>query len=135
MSQKSKDKTILIETISRMIKVSLDNRAKEGLFVDFIHQTNLDSLANKASVIDAFFAFSKQEQAREAKALIQDENLNPEAAERYIATSLKRHQASDNGTELNEILPKMSLLNPQYLTKKRSIFEKISAFLDKFKAG
>lgn len=38
-----------------------------------------------------------------------------------------------NGTELNEILPKMSPLNPKYLTKKQSAFQKISAFVDKFK--
>ena len=33
---------------------------------------------------------------------------------------------------LNEALPKMSPLNPQYLTKKQSIFQKIVAFVEKF---
>jgi type I restriction enzyme R subunit len=41
--------------------------------------------------------------------------------------------ASENGTALNSILPKMRPLNPQYLTKKQSVFEKISSFADKFK--
>lgn len=36
-------------------------------------------------------------------------------------------------TELNTILPKMSPLNPQYLTKKQTVFQKISAFIHKFK--
>ena len=63
----------------------------------------------------------------------EDEKLNEDAARRYIATSLKREFASDNGTELNAILPKMSPLNPQYLTKKQSIFQKIAAFVEKFK--
>ncbi len=61
------------------------------------------------------------------------EHLNTEAAKRYISTSLKREFASDNGTELNTILPKMSPLNPQYLTKKQSVFQKIAAFVEKFK--
>ncbi len=65
--------------------------------------------------------------------MIDDEKLNEDAARRYIATSLKREFASDNGTELNAILPKMSPLNPQYLTKKQSIFQKIAAFVEKFK--
>ena len=56
-----------------------------------------------------------------------------EAAKRYIETSLKREFASDNGTDLNNILPKMSPLNPNYLTKKQSVFQKIVAFIDKFK--
>ncbi|MNC62163.1 Type I restriction enzyme [compost metagenome] len=65
--------------------------------------------------------------------MINTEQLNEEAAKRYILNSLKREYASENGTELNEILPKISPLNPQYLTKKQSVFQKISAFVDKFK--
>jgi type I restriction enzyme R subunit len=84
-------------------------------------------------VIDAFFTFAKAEQQHEAQELISDESLNGEAARRYIANSLKREFASDNGTELNAILPKMSPLNPQYLSKKQSVFQKIAAFVAKFK--
>jgi type I restriction enzyme R subunit len=47
--------------------------------------------------------------------------------------SLKREFASENGTELNAILPKMSPLNPQYLTKKQNVFQKISFLVEKFK--
>ena len=65
--------------------------------------------------------------------MISAEHLNAVAARRYIATSLKREFASDNGTELNSVLPKMSPLNPQYLTKKQIVFQKISAFVEKFK--
>ena len=84
-------------------------------------------------MIDAFFAFAQAEQKREAEELIATEELNNEATKRYITTSLKREYASDNGTELNSILPKMSPLNPQYLSKKQSVFEKIAAFVEKFK--
>ena len=101
--------------------------------MDFINQTDLDQIGDKVSVIEAFFAFAQAEQQREAQELINDEKLNTEAAKRYITTSLKREFASDNGTELNAILPKMSPLNPQYLTKKQSVFQKIAAFIEKFK--
>ncbi len=87
----------------------------------------------KAGVIDAFFSFAQAEQQREAQELINTENLNVEAAKRYIITSLKREFASDNGTELNAVLPKMSPLNPQFLTKKQTVFQKIAAFVEKFK--
>ena len=73
------------------------------------------------------------EQQREAQALIHSESLNEDAAKRYIASSLKREYASENGTELNAILPKMSPLNPQYLSKKQSVFQKIAGFVEKFK--
>lgn len=132
-NKKIKDKASLVEDVRRVIRASLGNRAKESLLVDFINQTDLDRIGDKASVIDAFFTFAQAEQQREAQELISDESLNAEAARRYITTSLKREFASENGTELNAVLPKMSPLNPQYLTKKQSVFQKIAAFVEKFK--
>lgn len=132
-NKKIKDKAALVEEIRRIIRASIGNRAKESLVVDFINQTDLDNIPDKASIIDAFFQFAQGVQLHEAKELIADENLNEAAAKRYIAASLKREYASENGTELNDILPKMSPLNPQYLTKKQTVFEKISAFVEKFK--
>lgn len=131
--KKNQDKEVLIDEIRRTVRSSLGNRAKESLIVDFINQTNLDDIPDKASLIDAFFLFAQKEQQKEAETLIQEENLNVDAAKRYISTSLKREYASENGTALNEVLPKMSPLNPQYLTKKQTIFQKIAAFVEKFK--
>jgi type I restriction enzyme R subunit len=132
-NKKTKSKADLVDEVRRVIRASLGNRAKESLLVDFINQTDLDKIGDKASVIDAFFTFAQAQQQREAEALIRAESLNEEAAKRYIISSLKREYASENGTELNAILPKMSPLNPQYLTKKQSVFQKISAFVEKFK--
>ena len=103
------------------------------MIVDFINETDLDKINDKASIIDAFFAYAQVKQKIEVSELIESENLNEAEAKRYIATSLKREFASENGTELNALLPKMSPLNPQYLTKKQSVFQKISAFVEKFK--
>lgn len=130
---KIKDKNTLIEDIRRVIRSSVGNRAKESLVVDFINETNLDDIKEKANIIDSFFAYAQAKQLEEAAELIEDENLNEEAAKRYILTSLKREYANENGTELNEILPKMSPLNPQFRTKKQNVFQKISAFVEKFK--
>ncbi len=132
-NRQNKGKGEMTEEVKRLIRSSLGNRAKEGLVVDFIQQTNLDDLPDKASIIDAFFTFAQREQQREAAALIKEENLNEEAAKRYIRTSLKREYATENGTELNETLPKLSPLNPQYKTKKQTVFQKIVAFIEKFK--
>jgi type I restriction enzyme R subunit len=132
-NQKVKDKGALIEDVRRVIRASLGNRAKESLVVDFINQADLDQFREKTSVIEAFFAYAQAEQKREAETLIQAESLNAEAAKRYLITSLKREYASDNGTELNGILPQMSPLNPKYLTMKQSVFQRIAAFVEKFK--
>ncbi|MHA3116429.1 type I restriction endonuclease subunit R [Acinetobacter sp. ANC 4635] len=132
-NKKVKDKATLVEDMRRVIRASLGNRAKESLIVDFINHTDLDEIEDKASVIDAFFIFAQAEQQREVQELISSENLNEDAAKRYILNSLKKEFASENGTELNAILPKMSPLNPQYLTKKQSVFQKIAMLVEKFK--
>jgi type I restriction enzyme R subunit len=132
-NKKTKNKAGLVEEVRRLIRASVGNRAKESLVVDFINQADLDEIPDKASVIEAFFGYARAEQQREAAELIAEENLNQEAAKRYITASLKREYASENGTELNSILPKMSPLNPAYLSKKQTVFQRIAAFIEKFK--
>lgn len=132
-NKKLLNKETLVEDVRRLIRSSVGNRAKESLVVDFINQTDLDKIKDKASIIDAFFSFAQAEQKREAEELIHTEELNQEAAKRYLLASLKKEYANENGTELNEVLPKMSPLNPKYLTKKQTVFQKITAFVEKFK--
>ncbi|OCG54030.1 DEAD/DEAH box helicase [Gilliamella sp. Choc6-1] len=132
-NKQEKTKQNIVENAQQLIRSSLENRAKEELVVEFIKQTDLDAIPDKASIIDAFFLYAQQELQVELNFLIEEENLNEAATKRYIASSLKRAYATENGTELNEILPKMSPLNPQYLIKKSRVFEKIAALVEKFK--
>ena len=132
-NKKMKNKAELIDEIRTTIRASLGNRAKESLIVDFINQTDLDSIVDKAGIIESFFQFAQKEQQQEADELMSSEGLNIDAAKRYINVSLKRGYASEQGTDLNDALPKMSPLNPQYLTIKQRIFQKIAAFVEKFK--
>lgn len=132
-NKNTKTKAELVEEVRRLIRASIGNRAKESLVVDYINETNLDDISDKPAILDSFYAYAQEKQKEEVIELISEETLNEDAAKRYIANSLKREYATDNGTELNSILPKMSPLNPQYLTKKQSVFQKISALVEKFK--
>jgi type I restriction enzyme R subunit len=128
----TKDKSDLIEEARRVIRASLGNRAKEGLMVDFISGTDLDEIDSKEGVIEAFFEFAQKEQRQEFEKLVESEGLNLEATRRYVTNSIKREFASENGNGLNDTLPKMSPLNPAYLTKKDSVFRKVTTFVEKF---
>lgn len=132
-NKKVSDKDELVTEITRTIRASLGNRAKEDLIVAFIHDSDLNSFDDKSDIIEQFFIFAQGEQKREADELIQIEGLNEQSAKRYIQASLKHEYASENGNDLNEALPKMSPLNPQYRTKKQTVFQKISRFVEKFK--
>ena len=132
-NQKSEDKDALIEEIRRIIRASVGNRAKESLIVDFINETDLDTIKDKTDIIESFFKYAQYRQKKEAEELIAEESLKEEEAKRYITVSLKREYVSDNGTDFNNILPKMSPLNPMYLTKKHKVLQLLSAFVEKFK--
>ena len=116
-TRKNKDKATIIEEGRRLIRSSVGSRAKESLIVDFINHMD----------------FAQKEQAREAEELIASEKLREDAAKRYLATSLKHEFANENGTDLSDALPRMSPLNPQYSSKKKTVLDKISAFVEKFK--
>lgn len=132
-NKKIKNKSALVEEIRRVIRASISNRAKETLVVDFINQTDLDKVKDKPSMLQAFYEYAQAKLKEEAAELIAEESLHEEAAKRYLLNSLNRGYASENGTELNGVLPKMSPLNPKYLTLKQSIFERVSRFVEKFK--
>ncbi|MBL6734979.1 MAG: type I restriction endonuclease subunit R, partial [Shewanellaceae bacterium] len=132
-NKKNPSKEGLIDEVRRHVRASLGNRAKESLVVDFIQRTDLDAMADKANIIDEFFKFAQQEQQQEVEQLIQAENLNPEPLKRYLEISLKNEYASENGTALNEALPKLSPLNPKFRTLKQIIFQKITELVEKYK--
>lgn len=132
-NQKGSDKDRLIEEITRTIRASLGQRAKESLIVDFINVSDLDSFSEKSDILEQFYTFARQKQKEAVANLIETEGLNVESASRYIQMSLKREYASENGNALNEALPKMSPLNPQYRTKKQTVFEKIVDLVEIFK--
>lgn len=132
-NRSSDSKDDLIEEARRIIRASLSNRAKESLIVDFINGTDLDEMGGKSEIMEAFYEFAQREQRREFDNFVEAENLNPEAARRYVANSVRREFASENGNDLNDILPKMSPLNPSYLTKKATVFQQVSDFVAKFK--
>lgn len=132
-NKKKRDKASLIEEIRRVIRASVGNRAKESLVVDYINETDLNTIEDKVNIIASFYEYAQNRQKEEASNLIKEENLNEEEAKRYLTASLKREYATENGLDFKNILPKMSPLNPQYLTKKQSVFQKIVAFVEMFK--
>ena len=131
--KRMQDKEALIDEIRRIIRANIDQRAKEGLIVDFIHQLDLETIETKADLMEAFYTYAREVQQREVNALITEEHLHEEGARRYIQISLEQEFASENGTDLKEILPKMSSINKQYTPMKLRVLEKIKSLVEKFR--
>lgn len=132
-NKKLKNKEALIEEITRVIHSNDDHRAKEELIIDFIKDVDLDTIGNKANIIDSFYTYAQEKQKEEAEKLIEEEKLNTEFAKKYLKNSLKREFASENGTEFKDILPKKNLLDPMYAKTWNKVFQRIKSFIDKFK--
>ena len=127
------DKEMLIAEIRRIIRSSIEHRAKEELMVSFIQQLDLKGLTDQATLLADFYHYAQECQRREVVALIAEEDLQEEAAKRYIQHSLSRGYASENGTDLHETLPTMWILDPNYLPKKKRVLERIRIFVDRYK--
>ena len=132
-NMRHKNKEELIAEVTRLVRGDVSNRAKEGLIVDFIRQADLDTIPDRPSLFDAFYSYAKAKQVEEANAIIAEYNLNEEAAKRYMGISLRQEYASDIGTALNELLPRMSPLNPKFLTLKQTVHQRISEFVETYK--
>lgn len=130
---KDKDEEQLIKEVNRILSSSSEHRTKDKLMEGFIRQLNPDSRTDLPVLLDDFLLYVQKCQHEEVTALIAEEDLQEEAAKRYIRKSLIRGHASENGTDLHKTLPKMSPINPNYLPKKRRVLERIRAFVDKYK--
>lgn len=131
--KKETNNNVLLDEHIEQIMAVFDSKAHVDHFAQSVPFEKVAGNDYNLSVSSYVEAEAEAEQQREAQALIDEEKLNVEAVKRYITNSLKREFASDSGTELNAVLPKMSPLNPQYLTKKQTVFQKIAAFVEKFK--
>jgi type I restriction enzyme R subunit len=129
----AKSKGELIHDITEIIRSSIGHRSKEGLVVEYIQNTDLETIRDKATAIDTFFAYARTKQDQDIDTLIQSENLEKQKAKRYILASINQHQANDNGDELNQLLPKMSPLNPLFRAKKTTVFGRIKDLVEKYK--
>lgn len=126
------NKDDLIAEIKRVVRSSVGTRAKEDLIVSFINETDLDSLDDIPDIIAKFFAFAQKEKRREINNLITEEKLDPKRARNYIASSLKKGYATDKGSDINNMMPKLSPFNKHYLDIKQRIFTKIKNIVEKY---
>lgn len=131
--RENKPRDEIIAEAKSVISASIGNRAKEGLIVEFIEQANFEELEDNTAIIESFYQYAQAKLKSEAEALIEEEGLKKKEAKHYIQQSLKREHASDEGTDLNDTLPPMSPLRPEYKTKKKTVFDRISTFVEKFK--
>ena len=128
-----KDETIkdkIINNVSHSINASVLLRDKKELIEQFINSLNPNSDIEKD-----WNNFSKQKEKEELDKIIKDEKLNPEKTKDFIKNSFLNGFVQENGTDIDDIMPKVSRFNnngEQRRDLKQRVINKIIVFFNKF---
>lgn len=116
-------------TIDRAINSSPSLRNKKDLIEQFVAAVN-----TQARMDEQWQAFVSEKRQAELERLITEENLNPEAARRFIDNAFRDGSIPTTGTAITKILPPVSRFNKdnQHALKKQTVLDKLAAFFERF---
>ncbi|MDO5716055.1 MAG: type I restriction endonuclease subunit R, partial [Tissierellia bacterium] len=125
------------EEIRRVIRSSLDTRSKENLIMEFIEKTELNQLKDHDEIMDAFYAFGKEEKEKRIQHLINEQNLTEGenlkvSARRFILRCIQKGFVDTAGTDLDDLLPNVSRRKGLRQKKKEEVQEKMALLVEEF---
>ena len=125
------DKERLKAEVRRVIRSSLGTRAKEELIISFINNTDLSTLENAESILEAFYMYARKEKEKEIEAVIDAENLKDDS-KRFIEKAIEKGHVEYAGDELDKIIPAVSRRGGAREQKKLTVLEKIKKVVEVF---
>ena len=128
-SKNSESKEAMKAEVSRVIRSSIDIRAKEELVIGFINDTDLASLKDHDEIINAFYAYGKERKAVAIRELAESENLVKDY-QLFIDRSIQRGYAENSGTDLDSIIPPTSRRQGARERKKQEVLHQIQLLVE-----
>ncbi len=124
-----KDKEIL-GNINRAISSSTQLRSKKELIENFISQITVTTDIN-----ESWKEFVERQKEVDLSAIIKEESLRPEETRKFIDNSFRDGEVKTLGTDLDKLLPPMSLFGnkgKQRREKKQTVINKLLSFFEKY---
>lgn len=122
-----KDKEILV-SIDKAINSSIQLRSKKDLIEAFIQKVNV-----AANVRDEWQHYVEDQKNAELETIINEENLKPEAARRFVDNSFRDGSLRTTGTDIDKIMPPLSRFGSGNKgVKKQTVIQKLTQFFEKF---
>jgi len=122
-----KDKEILV-SIDKAINSSIQLRSKKDLIEAFIQKVNV-----AANVRDEWQQYVENQKNAELETIINEENLKPDAARRFVDNSFRDGSLRTTGTDIDKIMPPLSRFGSGNRTeKKQTVIQKLTLFFEKF---
>lgn len=116
--KEGKEKELEIKNLINIINSSHMLRSKRELLEMFINSTK------------DWDSFMSEHYEHELEEIIQKQNLQPKATRKFLADAFENGEIKESGTEIDEILPKVSMFSSE--NNKNNISEKIIVRLRKF---
>ena len=116
-------------TIDRAVAASISLRSKRDLIEKFIESLNVD-----ADVVQEWNAYIYEKKKEELGSIIEEEQLDPKATQKFIDQAFAEGEVKVAGTEFAKILPPKNMFAPddEHGQQKLRVAEKIQAFFDRF---
>ncbi|GHW02894.1 DEAD/DEAH box helicase [candidate division SR1 bacterium] len=123
-----KDKEILV-SIDKAVSSSFELRNKKDLIDNFIQ-----SIKAGEDVDEYWKQFISGKKVAELAEIIREENLNEEETKEFVKRAFEDGFIPEAGTEITKILPPTSRFgkNNTHSEKKRTVLEKLKAFVERF---
>lgn len=120
------DKEVLI-TINKAIDSSLELRSKKALIQSFIAGIN-----DVEDVLLEWKEFVAEKKEEELAAIISEERLNDIETRKFVEYSFRDGVMKTTGTDIDKILPPMSMFGSGREKKKECVIKKLLMFFEKF---
>ncbi len=124
----SADKEIRV-AIERAVDSSYSLRSKKDLIQKFVSDVTV------GTDVESYWSdFISQQKAMELEQIIEDEKLDTARAHILIEEAFRAGELRLEGTSLARIMPPVNMFSPQgdYSAQKRRVFERLSAFFERF---
>lgn len=123
------DKEIIVN-IEKSIDSSMELRSKKDLIMNFIN-----SLTPISDIDEDWQEYVKVQKNIELDKIITEENLNKQETYNFIEKAFRNDFIQETGTELNKILPPISLFTKdnEKGRKRIKVLDKITAFFNKYR--
>ena len=120
------DKEVLV-TIHKAIAASPELRSKKALIEGFIAGIN-----DIDDIVSEWRKYVAEEKEKALVQLIADENLKPDETRKFIENSFRDGGIKTIGTDIDEVLPPMSLFGGGRAVKKQRVIERLQELFERF---
>lgn len=117
--------------VSRVIRSTIDMRAKERLVMDFIRDSNLDELKDNQTILEAFYHYARKSKQEQIELFAQTQQLQGDY-KLFIEAAILRGFASTAGTDLNALMPPTSRRQGAREKKKQEILHQLQELVETF---